>query len=157
MMSKELRYSGSFTVNKPREEVMDLITDLSRAVECIPNMINHEVLDRNKARVRFRVDLGDEVPIAELRRITTDATIEIVSAANDEVRYKVDGRAAGSAISILLMIRVLDKGGSSQIDWDATANLGRLLQMMGRFINIDSLVKKISEDTINGFINCLSR
>ncbi len=156
-MMRELHYSGSFTVNKPPSEVIDFITDLSKAVVCIPNMINYEVLGKNKARVRFRVDLGNEVPIAELRRVMSDALIELVSASDGEVRYKVDGRAVGSAISISLVIRVEGINNGSRIDWDATANLGRLLQMIGRFVNIDSLVKNISEDTIKGFIGCLSK
>ncbi len=157
-MMKELHYSGSFTVNKPPSDVVNFITDLPRAIICIPNIINYEVLSKDKARVRFRVDLGNEVPIAELRRVTTDAHIELVSASGNEIRYKVDGRAAGSTISISLVIKVEGVNNGSRINWDATANLGRLLQMIGRFVNIDSLVKSISEDTIKGgFIGCLSK
>ncbi|ADY00330.1 carbon monoxide dehydrogenase subunit G [Vulcanisaeta moutnovskia 768-28] len=156
-MSSELHYSGSFTVSKSPNEVLNFITDLPRAITCIPNIINYEVLSKDRVKARFRVDLGNEVPIAELRRITTDATIELINQSGNEVRYRVDGRAAGSAISILLTIRISGSGNDSRIDWDATASLGRLLQMMSRFVNIDSLVKRISEDTIHGFIECLLR
>jgi len=156
-MSSELHYSGSFTVSKSPNDVLNFITDLPRAITCIPNIINYEVLGKDRVRARFRVDLGNEVPIAELRRLTTDATIELISQSGNEVRYRVDGRAAGSAISVLLVIRVNESGDGSRIDWDATASLGRLLQMMSRFVSIDSLVKRISEDTIHGFIECLLR
>ncbi|MGC8606560.1 MAG: SRPBCC domain-containing protein [Vulcanisaeta sp.] len=156
-MSSELHYSGSFTVSKSPNEVLNFITDLPRAITCIPNIINYEVLSKDRVKARFRVDLGNEVPIAELRRITTDATIELINQSGNEVRYRVDGRAAGSAISILLTIRISGSGNDSRIDWDATAGLGRLLQMMSRFVSIDSLVKRISEDTIHGFIECLLR
>ncbi len=115
------------------------------------------MLSKDRVRARFRVDLGNEVPpIAELRRITTDAIIELINqSGGNEVGYRVDGRAAGSAISVSLTIKVNDLGNGSQVYWDATASLGRLLQMMSRFVNIDSLVKRISEDTIHGFIECL--
>ncbi|GAB6946652.1 hypothetical protein JCM16161A_07820 [Vulcanisaeta sp. JCM 16161] len=156
-MSSELHYSGSFTVGKSPIDVLNFITDLPRAITCIPNIISYEVLSKDRVRARFRVDLGNEVPIAELRRITTDATIELISQLGNEVRYRVDGRAAGSAIGVLLAIRVNELGDGSRIDWDATASLGRLLQMMSRFVSIDSLVKRISEDTIHGFIECLLR
>ncbi|WP_054857695.1 CoxG family protein [Vulcanisaeta sp. JCM 16159] len=156
-MSSELHYNGSFTINKAPGDVIGFITDLPRAITCIPNIINHEVIDKEKVRARFRVDLGNEVPIAELRRITTDAVVELIRWSGNEVKYRVDGRAAGSAISILLTIRVNATGSGSQVDWDATASLGRLLQLVGRFVNIDSLVRKISEDTIHGFIECLSK
>ncbi|GAB6944363.1 SRPBCC domain-containing protein [Vulcanisaeta sp. JCM 14467] len=154
-MASELHYNGSFMVSKAPDEVLSFITDLPRAIACIPNMVNYEVVSRDRVRARFRVDLGNEVPIAELRRITADATIELIGQSGNEVRYRVDGRAAGSAISIVLNIRVNALGNGSRIDWDATANLGRLLQLMGRFVNIDSLVRRISEDTIHGFIECL--
>ncbi|MGC9152961.1 MAG: SRPBCC domain-containing protein [Vulcanisaeta sp.] len=156
-MSSELHYSGSFTVSKSPNDVLNFITDLPRAITCIPNIINYEVLSKDRVRARFRVDLGNDVPIAELRRLTTDATIELIGQSGNEVRYRVDGRAAGSAISVLLVIRVNESGDGSRIDWDATAGLGRLLQMMSRFVSIDSLVKRISEDTIHGFIECLLR
>ena len=156
-MASELHYNGSFTINKAPNEVISFITNLSRAITCVPNIINYEVLDKNRVRARFKVDLGNEAPIAELRRITTDTTVELVSQSGNEVRYKVNGRAAGSTISVSLTIRVGGSGNSSQIDWDATASLGRLLQMMGKFVDIDSLIKRISEDTIHGFIECLLR
>ena len=156
-MVGELHYNGSFTVSKAPNEVLSFITDLSRAIACVPNMVNYEVLSKDRVRARFRVDLGNEVPIAELRRITADTIVELIGQSGNEVRYRVDGRAAGSAISILLTIKVSGLGNGSQIDWDAVANLGRLLQLMGRFVNIDSLIKRISEDTIRGFIECLLR
>ena len=157
MTASGLRYNGSFTVNKAPDEVLNFIMDLPRAIACIPNMVNYEVLSKDRVRARFRVDLGNDVPIAELRRITTDATIELIGQSGNEVRYRVDGRAAGSAIGVLLTIKVSGLGNGSQIDWDAVVNLGRLLQLMGKFMNIDSLVRRISEDTIHGFIKCLLR
>ncbi len=156
-MASELHYSGSFTISKAPSDVLNFITDLSRAITCIPNIVNYEVLSKDRVRARFRVDLGNEVPIAELRRITTDAIIELISQSGNEVRYRVDGRAAGSTINVLLTIRVSGSGNDSRIDWDAVASLGRLLQLMGKFVNIDSLVRRISEDTIHGFIECLLR
>jgi len=154
-MSAELRYSGSFSVEKPPEYVLEALGDLRRVVKCLPNVISYEAEGRDRARAKFRVDLGDQVPIAELRRISADVEILLVEASGNAVKYKVNGRAVGSTIGVDLALRVADKGGASEVGWEAVASLGRLLQLMRGFVDIDQLVKKIAEDAVKSFVSCI--
>ncbi|ABW02619.1 SRPBCC family protein [Caldivirga maquilingensis] len=151
-----LHYSGSFNLTKPPREVTGALSNLSLVIKCIPNVTSYELISESKAKVRFRVDLGDEVPVAELRRVTSDTVIEVTEASESSIRLRVNGRAAGSSIEVTLSIIVEPNNGGSRVNWSADAGLGRLLQMMGRFINIDSMVERIANDTINGIVKCLS-
>ncbi|KUO86444.1 MAG: carbon monoxide dehydrogenase [Caldivirga sp. MG_3] len=150
-----LRYNGSFNIAKPPSEVFNRLTDLSFIARCIPNVASYELMGESRARVRFMVDLGEEVPIAELRRITADSTIEVVEAKGNSVKYRVNGRAAGSQIEVSLTLTIEPVGDGSRVNWSAEASLGRLLQLMSRFVNIDSMVGRIANDTVNGITKCL--
>ncbi|MGC8570999.1 SRPBCC domain-containing protein [Caldivirga sp.] len=151
-----LHYSGSFNLTKPPQEVNGALSNLSLVIKCIPNVVSYELINESKAKVKFRVDLGDEVPIAELRRITSDTVIEVTEASSNEIKLRVSGRAAGSSIEVMLSIVTEPSGSGSRVNWSADASLGRLLQMMSRFINVDSMVERIANDTINGIVKCLS-
>lgn len=151
-----IQYSGSFNVPKPRDEVTRFISDLGAVIKCIPNVVNYEVLSGSRARARFRVDLGDEVPIAELRRITSDVTIEVLEATNNGARLRINGRAAGSQIEANLSLTVEPEANGSRVNWSVSASLGRLLQLMSRFINVNSIIERIANDTVNGILRCMS-
>ncbi|WP_291764726.1 SRPBCC domain-containing protein [Caldivirga sp. UBA161] len=151
-----LHYGGSFNLTKPQREVAGALSNLGLIIKCIPNVTDYELISESKARVKFRVDLGDEVPVAELRRVTSDTVIEVIEASGNGVKLRVSGRAAGSSIEVNLSIIIEPSDGGSRINWSADASLGRLLQMMSRFINIDSMVERIANDTVNGIVKCLS-
>ena len=151
-----LHYSGSFNLTKPPQEVSGALSNLGLIIKCIPNVTDYELISESKARARFRVDLGDEVPVAELRRVTSDTVIEVTESSKNSIRLRVSGRAAGSSIEVNLSILIEPNAGGSRVSWSADASLGRLLQMMSRFVNIDSIVGRIANDTINGIAKCLT-
>ena len=152
-MPSTLRYSGSFNVSKPINEAGEFLLDLERVAPCIPNVVSYSV-EGGKAKVVFRVELGDEVPIAELRRVTANTEIQVMPL-ESSIRYLIKGRAVGSNLGITLDLSVRQAGDSSIIDWAAEAELGRLFSMMARFVDMDSMIKRIAQDTINGIVKCM--
>lgn len=152
-MPSTLRYSGSFNVDKPINEVKEFLLSLERVAPCIPNVVSYSV-EGEKAKVVFRVELGDEVPIAELRRVTASTEIQVMQLESG-VRYLIKGRAVGSNLGIMLDLSIRQEGNASIIDWAAETELGRLFSMMARFVDMDSMIKRIAQDTINGIIKCM--
>ncbi|WP_188596379.1 SRPBCC domain-containing protein [Thermocladium modestius] len=150
----ELTYEGSFNVGKPAGEVMEFIRDLGRVAPCIPNVVSHSVEGR-RGRVKFRVDLGDEVPIAELRRVTADTEIE-VTPIEGGASYIISGRAAGGSVKVELTLTVKQGVGGSTVEWRAKASLSRALAMVRRFIDLDSMVRRIAQDTVSGIVKCMA-
>lgn len=151
----ELSYEGSFDVGKPAGEVIEFIRDLGRVAPCIPNVVSHSVEGRGRGRVKFRVDLGDEVPIAELRRVTTDAEI-VVTPVEGGAAYTINGRAAGSSVRVELSLAVEEGAAGSTVKWRARASLSRALAMVSRFIDLDSMVRRIAQDTVSGIVKCMA-
>jgi len=149
----DMKYSGSFAVSAPAERVVAFVRDLEKVAPCIPDVVSYTV-NGDEARVKFRVELGEEVPIAELRRVTADSQLK-VTPTEAGAKYSMKGRAAGSGVEVSLDLSVKPGDAGSTVQWVAEVSLGRLFGMMAKFVDIDAMVKRIAQDTIDGIVKCM--
>lgn len=140
-------------MKKTPEEVLDFLKSPERFVPCLPGLVRYSV-GEGAARVRLRLRV-EGAGIADMTSITSEATIRVVARGGDSVEYVVKGRVAGSDYSISLLAGVERVGEGSRVSWEARVSLGKLLQLLGGFVDMDRLASTIAEEAVRSLAGCL--
>ncbi len=59
-------------------------------------------------------------------------------------------------MKVELTLTVKQGVGGSTVEWRAKASLSRALAMVRRFIDLDSMVRRIAQDTVSGIVKCMA-
>ncbi|MEM4970200.1 MAG: SRPBCC domain-containing protein [Sulfolobales archaeon] len=148
------RISGELLSQHRSEDLIELLKKPNRFAECIPGVISYEKLDDRSIRARARLDISD-AGIPEISSITSTLTITLVSMEGNIARYRVSGKAAGSSYEADLTIRIEPVDSGSNVIWQADVSLGKLLEILDRFIGVEEIAKRIADLAIKGAEKCL--
>jgi len=148
------RISGEILSQHRSEDLLGLLKTPSRLARCIPGVISYENLDDKSIRVRARLDISD-AGIPEMSSITSTLTITLASIEGNMARYRISGRAAGSSYEADLTIRIEPLDNGSMVTWQADISLGKLLEILDRFVGVEEIAKRIASLAVKGVEKCL--
>jgi carbon monoxide dehydrogenase subunit G len=148
------RISGEILSQHRSEDLLGLLKNPSRFARCIPGVISYENLDDKSIRARARLDISD-AGIPEMSSITSTLTITLALIEGNMARYRISGRAAGSSYEADLTIRIEPLDSGSKVIWQADVSLGKLLEIIDRFVGIEEIAKRIASLAVKGAEKCL--
>lgn len=147
---------GNILINAKINEVNEKLSKLENVLPCLPNLISWEIIGDRRAKASFRVELKG-VPIDYLSRITANTEITIENVNSGTIKYYFKGKGAGIGYNGLVEMRLEEVSGGTKVLWKAETDLGGFYKLLGKFIDVDKLVKKIAEDTVSGITTCISK
>jgi hypothetical protein len=150
------RISGEILSQHRSEDLLGLLKNPSRFARCIPGVISYENenLEDRSIRARARLDISD-AGIPEMSSITSTLTITLASIEGNMARYRISGRAAGSSYEADLTIRIEPLDSGSKVIWQADVSLGKLLEILDRFVGVEEIAKRIASLAVKGAEKCL--
>lgn len=143
---------GSFSIKGNREELISFLTDLNKIVECIPNVEDFSLIDDESAKVKFRVSQGS---ISDISMLTANTIVKIQKGLK-EVAYYINGKIVGSSFTSIISLDLKEEEEVTIIDWRADVNLGNALKLLKKVLDLDELIRSISDDTVKGIIKCVN-
>lgn len=150
-----MRLEGELDLPLGVNEAKEYLGDPRRIVHCLPYLTSWEELDERTINALFRVRI-DAIGIEYLARLTCRATIRLESKSAGEISYSFDGRVAGFPYSGRLLLRLRPRErASTRVVWRADLELGSLLDLIGGFVDLKSLVDGIVEDIVEGITACV--
>lgn len=147
---------GNITINLGIDNVREKLSKLELVIPCLPNLVSWEIVEEKKAKASFRVDLQG-VPIDSLARVTANTEILVEDVNANRIKYYFKGKGAGINYVGRIEMDLEEITGGTKISWKAEADLGGFQRFLGKFIDIDKVIRKIAQDTVNGITNCLSK
>jgi hypothetical protein len=150
------RISGEILSKYKPEDLFEFLRKPSTLVQCIPGVINYEVIDDNNIKIKARLDISD-AGIPEMRSITSTFMLSLISLEKERARYRINGKAAGSSYDADLEIFIEPYNDGSKIKWNADISLSKLLQILDRFIGIEEIARRIANLALEGVERCASR
>ena len=150
-MTMEL--SGELVINKPLSTVRDTLTNPGKVAKCLPYLVSWEPRDKGFVAT-FRVDVGGIVEY--LSRLTARASIEIREVDGNNIDYLFEGSIARARYSGVIHLNLEEEEpNKTRVRWRAEVELGRALQLLSRFINVDEFVNKIVAGVTESIISCV--
>jgi len=150
------KVSGELVSRHGAGDLISLLSSPARFAPCIPGLISYEPLGDRSIRVRARLDISD-AGIPEMASITSTLTISLISVEGGRARFRISGRAAGSSYEADLEVAVEPLESGSRIYWSAEITLGRLLEMLDRFIGVGEVARRIAVQALEGVDRCLGK
>ncbi len=148
------RISGELLSQYRSEDLLGLLRNPSRFAGCIPGVISYESLDDKSIRARARLDISD-ANIPEMSSITSTLTITLTSIEGNMAKYRISGRAAGSSYEADLTIRIEPLDSGSKVIWHADISLGKLLEILDRFVGVEDIARRMASLAVKGVERCL--
>ena len=155
-MGSVKKVSGELASRHRAEDLISLLSSPARFAPCIPGLISYEPLDDRSIRVRARLDISD-AGIPEMTSITSTLTISLLSIEGGRARFRISGKAAGSSYEANLEVAVEPLEGGSRIYWSAEITLGRLLEMLDRFLGVGEVDRRIAIQALESVDRCLEK
>jgi len=131
---------------------VDILSTPEKIAKCLPYLVSWSTGDR-AVKATFRVDVGGVVDY--LSRLKADVEIRVMESSTDSVVYSFSGRVARAQYGGTIRVRVSPAGqGSSRVEWEADVELGKVLKLLGFFVDVDELVEKIVGDVVKSISSC---
>ncbi len=141
-----MHVQGSVTVQAPRQQVFDFLTNPEAVSQCAPGVESMEILVPDR---KFRA--GASVGFGSMKvRFSVDVEwLEL--AAPESARMKAHGTAPGSTVDAMSEMKLSETGeGATQLDWSADVNVqGTIASLASRLMG--SMTQKMSAE----FFNCV--
>jgi hypothetical protein len=148
-----MRLQGEFTLETEPQRLVKLLSDPEKVVECLPHLVSWSSSGEGRIKATFRVDVGGVVDY--LSRLKADVEIEVVEKDSSTVKYKFTGRIARAQYNGTITVRISQQEhGGSRIEWEADVELGRVLKLLGFFVDVDNLVERIVDDAVKSLSSC---
>lgn len=141
-----MHLTGSNTINAPRGEVFDFLTNPDLVSKCAPGLENIEVVEPNK---RFKAT--GSVGLGNLK-VNFSGDLEFVELDPPNMaKIKGHGTAPGSAADVVAEMRLKDGEGETTImEWAADVNImGTIASLASRMMG--SVTQKLSSQ----FFDCV--
>src|SRR4029079_16017082 len=110
-----MHLKGNVTINAPRRQVYEFLTDPNQVSQCAPGVESVEIIEPNK---RFRGTASIGFGTVKARFVGDVEWVELV--APDRAKMKAHGSAPGSAADVVSeMILTEAEGGATLLSWTA--------------------------------------
>jgi len=149
-----VKLGGELETNEPPERVRRVLTSPEKVATCLPHIVSWEAGEKG-LRATFRVNIGGVVEY--LSRLTARANIEIREIDHDNIDYVFEGTIARAKYSGVIHVHLDEKENGTRIQWSADVELGKTLQLLSRFINVDELLDKIVKEVTESMIKCVEK
>lgn len=133
-------YNGEFIIPVSREEVWNFLVDPNKVGNCLPDLLQLDIIDQNNFNAKVRVGLG---PIRGSFNLSNSLTITEagVSAA---MSSKGGGMGSGMNMSAIMLLEDLEDQKGTLLKWTCEVVVsGPLATIGGRLI--DGQARKITE------------
>jgi uncharacterized protein len=143
-----MHLQGNVTINAPRTQVYEFLTDPNQVSQCAPGVESVEIIEPNK-KFRGTASIGFGTVKA---RFTGDVEwLELV--APERAKMKAHGGAQGSAADVISEMVLSDlPGGATQLHWTADITIvGQLASLAAR------LMGTVSQKMTGAFFDCVRK
>jgi carbon monoxide dehydrogenase subunit G len=135
----KLEFSGSPTIDAPREQVWERLMDPHFVAQSAPGVESVDAIDPT----HFKVISGFGVGSIKVRFTMDVELFDIV--AQQSAKMRVRGKAPGSAIDVVSSMRIDDSGSSSsQLNWSATSEVSGTVASVGARL-MEGTARKLTE------------
>lgn len=151
--------NGSIRFNSDLKNVFSFFSDLSRLIPCLPNLVDYELINKNTARAKFKANIGSISILSYLSRVTANVIMQLIESdeTNNQIRYSFNGSAAGLNYNgnILLKLGRSSEDNVTNVNWYASVDIGKVVDMLAKFVNINSIINNIINDIVNTLSQCV--
>ena len=143
-----MHLQGNVTINAPRKQVWDYLTDPNKVSECAPGVESVEIVEPGKT---FRGIAAIGFGSVKARFVGDVEFVELV--APDRAKLKAHGTAPGSATDVLSEMLLSDApGGATMLNWTADITIvGQLASLAAR------LMGTVSQKLTGAFFDCVRK
>src|SRR5579859_3076967 len=143
-----MHLQGNVTINAPRKQVWDYLTDPNKVSECAPGVESVEIVEPGKS---FRGIAAIGFGSVKARFVGDVEFVELV--APDRAKLKAHGTAPGSATDVLSEMLLSDApGGATMLNWTADITIvGQLASLAAR------LMGTVSQKLTGAFFDCVRK
>lgn len=140
----EMKFSGQFRVEKPRNEVYEILSDPEKFAPLLPTFSSIKMKDDRTATLRVKVGIGRI-------RATASTELTLVEAnAPNRARYIGQGKVMQGAYQMITSFDLEEDGDGTIIKWQGETQLvGKILSLVGGGL------KGYAEKEINKLIDSL--
>lgn len=122
----KLQFSGSPTINAPRQLVWERLMDPNFVAQSAPGVESVDTLDST----HFKVVSGFGVGSIKVRFTMNVELFDII--AQKSAKMRIRGKAPGSAIDIVSTMQIDDAdSGNSKLNWSATSEVSGTVASVG--------------------------
>lgn len=144
-----LKYGGEYTIDMPRQEVWEFITDPHKVGPCIPDLLEFDVQGDNRFRAIVRVGVGPVRGKFELNCELKTVEPEVVMA------LPIRGGGMGSGVEMNAEVKLSDVDKGTLLQWECEGNVsGPIASLGGRLI--DNQAKKIIQKVFANLENAFA-
>jgi carbon monoxide dehydrogenase subunit G len=135
----KLEFSGSPTIDAPRERVWERLMDPHFVAQSAPGVESVDTIDPT----HFKVISGFGVGSIKVRFSMDVELFDIVAPRSAKMRVR--GKAPGSAIDVVSSMRIDPAGsGGSQLNWSATSEVSGTVASVGARL-MEGTARKLTE------------
>ena len=150
-----MELGGELVINKPLSSVRETLVNPGKVAKYLPYLVSWEPRDKGFTAT-FRVDVGGVVEY--LSRLTAKASIEIREVDENNIDYFFEGSIARARYSGIIHLNLeQEEPNKTRVKWRAEVELGRALQLLSRFINVDEFVNKIVTSVTESIVSCVEK
>lgn len=151
-----MELNGNLTIKARMEKVYSFFNDLSKLVPCLPNLVEYQCSTKS-ARAKFKANIGSIPMLQYLSRVTADVELQILESEKEQIKYHFKGNAAGINYSGDILLKLSTTGDKyTRVDWYAIVDLGKIVNTLLKFVDIDDIVNNIVNDIVNKLSQCIS-
>lgn len=140
------------------KNVIVFFKDLRRVVPCLPHLTSYNIIDEKTVKASFKAKIGSISVLEYVYRITADVmiTLDKYDESKNYIEYSFDGKSAGINYTGKIFLNVLNTNNSVKIKWSASVDIGKRLEKLMRFINIENLINDLINDVIENIKKCIA-
>jgi uncharacterized protein len=147
----KLEFSGSPTIDAPRERVWERLMDPNFVAQSAPGVESVEAIDPT----HFKVISGFGVGSIKVRFAMNVELFDIVD--RERAKMRIRGKAPGSAIDVVSSMQINDAGqGSSHLHWSATSEVSGTVASVGARL-MEGTARKLTEQFWTDFARRVSQ
>lgn len=140
-----MQFTGTLTIQAPRERVWAILTDAEAVGPCVPGFEQLEVRDESNFQARVKAGIG---PVRG--KFTFDVTWQELTAP-ERARMTVRGKAPGSAVTADSRMTLADApNGGTELSWTADVVVHGMIASVGARL-LDGFVDKQAQQ----FFDCI--
>jgi uncharacterized protein len=129
---------GKFEIKSPLDRVYSSLTDPEFMASCIPDLQSHTTLDQEHFNAKVKVGIGLVRGSVDMKFVIEDKK------PTSHARLIGEGSGAGSKMHIVSSFDLAPEGQSTNLTWNADADLSGLMAGIG-----GSILKGQSEKQVN--------
>jgi uncharacterized protein len=146
----KLEFSGSPTIDAPREQVWQRLMDPHFVAQSAPGVESVEPLDPT----HFKVVSGFGVGAIKVRFTMDVELFDVI--AGQSAKMRVRGKAPGSAIDVVSTMQIQDGAAQrSQLNWSATSEVSGTVASVGARL-MEGTARKLTEQFWTDFARRVS-